>query len=106
MATDQHARPALRTCPGCGAVVLHIIDVDTDEPLALDADRVDEGTVAVYAVGPAAVARRYGVPARVQPAWREHDCPTPTVTTPAISAPVDPYEDEPAAAQQHGGWRQ
>lgn len=90
-------------CRGCGADVLHIEDVDTQEPIVLDAGQVDGGHIAVYTVGDHAVARRYGQPARIQPAWSEHDCPTPTVSVPR-PAP-DPYEDESPAAQQHGGWR-
>lgn len=94
-------------CRGCGVDVLHIEDLDTGEPIVLDAERVDEGNVVVYAPPSRpefSVARRYGRPARLQPAWREHDCPTPTAGTPAPRA-VDPYEDESPAAQQHGGWR-
>lgn len=91
-------------CRGCGVPVLHIEDVDTGEPIVLDARPVDEGNVAVYKVAGLAVARRYGRPARIQPAWREHDCPDPTVATPAAQ-PMDPYEDKSPAEQQHGGWR-
>lgn len=99
------SRLVRQACPGCGADVMHMADVDTDEPLVIDDLEVDDGNVAVYRVKGFAVARRYGRPARIQPAWREHVCPTPTVTTPPAAKPFDPYEDEPAAVQQHGGWR-
>lgn len=91
-------------CLGCGAETLRILDADTDEVLVLDPERVDGGHIAVYAFEGFAVARRYGKPARIQPAWQEHDCPAGP--QPTVAPPFDPYEDEPAAAQQHGGWRQ
>lgn len=90
-------------CPDCGRPVLRIEDIDTGELVCVDAEPVDEGTVAVYRVARHAFARRYGRPARVQPAWREHPCPS--------ASPIrgegftDPYEDVSPAAQQHGGWR-
>lgn len=99
------SRLVRRPCAGCAAGVLHIVDVDTDEPLVLDAAPVDEGTVAVYCFAGFGVARRYGRPARVQPAWVEHVCPSPTVATPPVAKPFDPYEDESPAVQQSGGWR-
>lgn len=96
-----------RECPGCGAKVLLVEDVDTGEPLVLDLQPVDEGHVTVWSLKGYGVARRYGAPARWQPAHQEHDCPTPTAEMAAVREPVpDPYEDEPPAVQQHGGWRQ
>jgi len=94
-----------RECPGCGAPVLLVEDVDTGEPLVVDADPVDEGHVTLWTLKGFGVARRYGAPARFQPAHREHDCPSPTAEMVARVVP-DPYEDAPAAVQQHGGWRQ
>ncbi|TKJ25257.1 hypothetical protein [Blastococcus sp. CCUG 61487] len=100
------AERLLRTrCPGCRAEVVHVEDVDTDEPIVVDPAQVDGGRITVWALHGHAYARRYGQPARLQPAWEEHVCPTPTVLTPAARPVFDPYEDTPAAAQQHGGWR-
>lgn len=105
--TAPHAVDRLprTTCPGCSGQVLHVVDVDTDEPIVVDAEPTDEGRILVWALKGHAYARRYGQPARVQPSWSEHECPSPTVLTP-VAKPVDPYEDESPAKQQHGGWRQ
>lgn len=91
-------------CLGCHADVLHVRDVDTEEPVVVDPEPVDGGHIVVWALRGHAYCRRYGQPARLQPAWNEHQCPTPTVLVPRAK-PLDPYEDESPAAQQHGGWR-
>jgi hypothetical protein len=93
-------------CRGCAEQVLHVEDVDTGEPIVVDPTLVEGGHIVVWALKGHAFARRYGQPARVQPAWDEHVCPSPTVLVPpAAVTPQDPYEDESPAAQQHGGWR-
>ncbi|TYP82040.1 hypothetical protein [Blastococcus xanthinilyticus] len=100
MSAVEHAQP----CRGCGAPVLHVVDVDTDEPIVVDAATVDGGRIVLWSIKGNAFARRYGQPARLQPAWAEHRCPAPNLSVPPAAA-VDPYEDASAAAQQHGGWR-
>ena len=93
------------SCPGCRALVVHVKDTDTDEPIVLDPAPVDGGRISVWSLRGHAYARRYGQAARLQPAWREHVCPSPTVLVPSARPVEDPYEDKSAAAQQHGGWR-
>lgn len=90
-----------RECPICGAPVIPAQDLDTDEVIVADVDRVDEGRIRLWAIKEHAFARRYGTPARLQPAWREHACAVAQAKAPA----EDPYEDASPAAQQHGGWR-
>jgi hypothetical protein len=92
------------TCLGCHQDVVVVRDVDTSELLQLDAEPVDEGHVAIWAIAGRAVCRRYGRPALRQPAWQVHQCTAPT---PAVEqlADGDPYDDESPAMQQ-ARWRQ
>lgn len=91
----------VRPCLSCDAPVVRAKDVDTQELVVVDAEPVDDGTVRIYSLKRHAFARRYGQPGQVPPVYREHVCPG------SQPAPVaDPYEDAPAAAQQHGGWRE
>jgi hypothetical protein len=90
-------------CRCCGSPVLVVTDVDTDEQIVVDQAQVDGGHIVLWAIAGHAFARRYGQPARVQPAWEEHACEG---CPPAPRRPAeDPYEDQPPAVQQHGGWR-
>ena len=90
-------------CPGCTAETSLVEDVDTHERIRIDVDRVDDGHIVVWSIKGNAFARRYGKPARIQPAWREHECPA---GVPAVTGRADdPYADLTPAAQQHGGWR-
>ncbi len=106
-------RPAIESvaklpCRGCAQLVMHVEDVDTGEAIVVDPPHVEGGRIFVWSIRGHAFARRSGQPARVQPAWEEHQCPTPTVLVPPPGASLtasDPYEDKSAAEQQHGGWR-
>lgn len=89
--------PRRHACPGCGGQVLDVDDADTGERLVLDYQLVDEGHVRVLAAGPAVVARQSGKPARVQPAYRVHRCPTPVAET------TDRDVDDPGLEQAR--WR-
>lgn len=91
------------TCTSCQAPVVMVRDIDTSELLFLDVEKVDQGHVTVFAVGHRAVCRRYGAPARRQPAWRVHSCPEQP--GPRLVDDSDPYEDVPEALQQ-ARWRQ
>jgi len=66
--------------------VILVEDVDTLEPILVEPAPADGGRIVVWALAGNAYARRYGQPARVQPAWREHVCPS-------LAAPAGPYED-------------
>jgi len=91
---------AQTTCRGCGAPVLSVIDIETDQTYLVDVDPVDQGHVDVWIAGGRAAARRYLLPSRRQPAREPHACHA--VRPPPIP---DPYADATPAQQQHGGWR-
>jgi hypothetical protein len=88
-------------CLACHEPVLVIRDIDTDELLQLDVERVDEGHVALFAFADRAVCRQYGRPALAQPAYEVHAC---AMSAGAALADGDPYEDDSPAMQQ-ARWR-
>jgi hypothetical protein len=80
--------------------VFRATDIDTGDEHLVDADPVDGGHVDVWTARHRASCERHADPSHRQPAHELHACSS--VTPPPLP---DPYADDPAADQQHGGWR-